>query len=313
MMPDQLDPTANILPRIRAIVLLGGSVRPTHLSAAIGRSILELPITAGRSLLDLWCDQASQLARLANRQLLVRVLIDKAVLPPKGVADHPQIELQMHRDPFELRGTGGILKDATADLADDDYLIVAAANQVINEPLARVAESLASLGGDVGVVAHEEGQPSNIMLIRRGVLKGIQDIGFSDLKEQAMPAIARNHAVKVKFYSQAIGMPVRELKDYISAVRWYHRSLKHDPQSANPFAEDGVATFGIVEEGATFAATAQALDSVVLAGAKVGRNVNLVRSVICPGAIVPDGVTVMDQVISADSPRTAFRRQASGV
>jgi len=308
-MSNTVDPTI-ILSKLRAIVLLGGTVRPTGLSAAIGRSVLELPITAGRSLLDLWCEQSSQLARLAGHNLIVRVLIDKAVQPPKSVGEYSQIELQLHRDPFELRGTGGILKDATADLTDDDYVLVAAANQVVNEPLARIAESLAELGGDVNIIAHEEGQPSNIMLLRRGVLKGIQDIGFADLKEQAMPAIAKNHSVQVKFYPQAIGMPVRALKDYIPAVRWYHRSLKHDPQSANPFAEDCVATFSIVEEGATMGNNAQALDSIVLAGAKVGRNATVVRSVICPGAVVPDQAVVMDEVISVDSPRSVFRKQA---
>jgi len=308
-MPTTADP-AIILAKLRGIVLLGGTVRPTGLSAAIGRSILELPIAAGRSLLDLWCDQAAQLARLAGRPLIVRVLIDKSVQQkPNSPAEYPQIDLQVHTDPFELRGTGGILKDATNDFSDDDYLLVAAANQIVSEPLARAAESLASLGGDVNIIAHEEGQPSNVMLLRRGVLKGIPDIGFADLKEQAMPAIAKSHSVQVKFYPQAIGMPVRALKDYIQAVRWYHRSLKHDPQSADPFAEDCVATFSIVEEGATMANNAQAMDSIVLAGAKVGRNASVVRSVICPGATVPDHAMVMDQVISIDSPRTAFRRQ----
>jgi len=102
----------------------------------------------------------------------------------------------------------------------------------------------------------------------------------------------------------------RIFSDSIPAVRWYHRSLKHDPQSANPFAEDCVATFSIVEEGATMGNNAQALDSIVLAGAKVGRNATVVRSVICPGAVVPDQAVVMDEVISVDSPRSVFRKQA---
>ncbi len=308
-MPTTADPSV-ILAKLRGIILLGGTVRSTGLSAAIGRSILELPITGGRSLLDLWCDQASQLASLAGHNLIVRVLIDKEVqqLPRKN-PQFPQIDLQVHHDPFELRGTGGILKDSTADISDDDFILVAAANYVVSEPVVRVAESLAALGGDVNIVAHEEGQPSNIMLLRRGVLKGIQDIGFADLKEQAMPAIAKSHSVQVKFYSHAIGMPVRALKDYIQAVRWYHRSLKHDPQSDDPFAEDCVSTFSIVEEGATMATNAQAMDSIVLNGAKVGRNASVVRSVVCPGAIVPDQAVVMDQVVSIDTSRSAFRRQ----
>ena len=303
------EPT-EILNRLRAIVLLGGTVRPTGLSAAIDRSVLELPITAGRSLLDLWCDHASELARLVNHKLVVRVLIDKSVDPPKVTSDYPQIDLQLHTDPFELRGTGGILRDTTSDLANEDYMLVAAANQVISEPLARIAESLAGLGADVGVVAHEEGQPSNVLLIRRGCLSKISDVGFMDLKEQAMPAIARDHSARVKFYPQAIGMSVRTLKDYIAAVRWYHRSLKH-AVADNPYAEDCVSTFSIVEAGATVHPTAQALDSIVLAGSRVGRGASLVRSVVCPGANVPDGVTVMDQVISATTPRNAFRTAAA--
>lgn len=301
---------SDILTRLRALILLGGTVRPTGLSAAIERSILELPITAGRSLLDLWCDHASELARLVGNRLVVRVLIDKSNDPPKASGEYPQIDLQLHTDPFELRGTGGILKDTTADLADEDYILVAAANQVISEPLARVAESLAGLGADVGVVAHEEGQPSNVILIRRGCLKGISDVGYTDLKEQAMPAIAKTHVARVKFYPQAIGMGVRTLKDYISAVRWYHRSQKQSAVVDNPYAEECVSTFSIVEAGATMHPTAAALDSVVLAGSKVGRGASLVRSVVCPGATVPDGATVMDQVISITTPRSAFRQNA---
>lgn len=302
--------STDILTRLRALVLLGGTVRPTGLSAAIDRSILELPITAGRSLLDLWCDHASELARLVGHRLVVRVLIDKSNDPPKVAGEYPQIDLQLHTDPFELRGTGGILKDTTADLRDEDYLLVAAANQVISEPLARIAESLAGLSADVGVVAHEEGQPSNVILIRRGCLKGIAEVGYTDLKEQAMPAIAKSHVAKVKFYPQAIGMGVRNLKDYIAAVRWYHRSQKQSAVVDNPYAEGCVSSFSIVESGATMHSTAAALDSVVLAGSKVGRGASLVRSVICPGANVPDGATVMDQVISATTPRSAFRQSA---
>jgi hypothetical protein len=305
-MPDASD----ILSRLRAMVLLGGTVRPTGLSAAIDRSILELPITAGRSLLDLWCDHASELARLVNQRLVVRVLIDKSVDKPTPTSTYPQIDLQLHTDPFEPRGTGGILRDTTSDLAAEDYMLVAAANQVISEPLARVAESLAGLGADVGVVAHEEGQPSNVLLIRRGCLRGIPEIGFMDLKEQAMPAIAKAHSARVKFYPQAIGMGVRSLKDYIAAVRWYHRSMRNNAVIDNPYAEDCVSTFSIIEAGATVHASAQALDSVILAGGRVGRGASLVRSVVCPGAVVPEGVTVMDQVIAANTPRSAFRKTA---
>ncbi len=303
---------ANILNRLAGVVLLGGTVRSTPLSAAIDRSILELPIAPGRSLLDLWYDHAGQLARLVGHKLILRVLVDQSVYLQSERADDPMLDLQLHRDPFELRGTGGILRDATEDIADDDYVLSAGANQVVSVPVAKIVEALANLSADVGIVASEEGQPSNIILVRKGCLKNINDVGYSDLKEQVMPAIARDHLVKVHFYAQPIGMPVRSLKDYIDAIRGYHHSQRNDSRSADPFAERGVATFSIIEEGAMMHPTAQALDSVVLRGAKVGRGANVVRSVICPGAVVPDHATILDQVISDKTPRHVYGSAGKG-
>src|SRR5215213_1448171 len=66
------------LRRVKALVLLSGALRSTPLSAAIRRSLLDLPVSPGVTLLDLWCEQAAALAAAAGvARLPVRILRDE--------------------------------------------------------------------------------------------------------------------------------------------------------------------------------------------------------------------------------------------
>ena len=52
------------------VVLLGGAIRPTRLSTAIGRSLLDLPLEDGRSMLWHWRDHAMELRRAIGLGML---------------------------------------------------------------------------------------------------------------------------------------------------------------------------------------------------------------------------------------------------
>src|SRR6185436_4056517 len=54
--------TTKALSQLRAVVLLGGSVRATELSASVGRSILDLPVDEGGSILNHWLMHAAEFA-----------------------------------------------------------------------------------------------------------------------------------------------------------------------------------------------------------------------------------------------------------
>jgi hypothetical protein len=70
------DPDTGRLPRLRALVLLGGSVRPSPLSLATNRSVLDLPLDDGGSLLNYWLRQSVDLAAAAGMASLpVRVMV----------------------------------------------------------------------------------------------------------------------------------------------------------------------------------------------------------------------------------------------
>jgi hypothetical protein len=51
------------LRKLKAILLLGGSLRPSALAAAIDRSVLDLPVEAGCTVLGAWKKQAAVLSR----------------------------------------------------------------------------------------------------------------------------------------------------------------------------------------------------------------------------------------------------------
>lgn len=288
---------------LRAVVLLAGAVRPGKLRKLSGRTALELPVGASRSVMDCWREQLLTLTEtLGLEHLPVRVITSQGCgLEPK-TQRFGRIEITVEQDPSAFRGTAGLLSDACRQYEDDDLLLVSHAGQLLFQPLVRVAMGLAAAAGDVTIAVEEAGIPSGMTLLRCGAMRGINPVGFVDLNEQALPELAKDHRVKVARFATAPSRPVRTLDGYISALRAYHRTASGKKDSPGPFSEDWRPTFGIAEPGATVARDAVLHDSVVLRGARVEAGAVLVRSVVCDGAVIPAGRRVVDQVIGPDHP-----------
>ncbi len=289
------------LERLKEIVLLGGSVRPGRLAGAIGRPVFALPIDNQRSVLNLWQEQVADLAQDIGRpELLVRVMLDQtsaAVDQSAWVTSRAGLaSVELQRDPQDFRGTGGVLRDLSASYDPDDLLLVANAAQVLSMPLCQCVAELADQPGDVVVVDHEDGTPSGLMLVRVVALAGIPSVGFVDMKEQALPEIAKTHRVGVATFPQATAWPMRSLEQYIVALRQY--ALGHAERRC-PFSERLSSAFNIVEQGASVDSSARLQDSVVLAGGSVEAGATLVQSVVCSGGRVRRGEVIVDQVVTA--------------
>jgi mannose-1-phosphate guanylyltransferase len=290
------------LNKLEAVVLLAGSVRPTPLHQAIGRNVLDLPIDATGSILGHWQRQIDRLAAMLGRPFLeVKVMIDRAADVPASAspAASGRAVVNIERDPLDLRGTGGVLHDLAKRWDDDRYILVASAGQIMLEPIVDIAQSLADLGGDVTVVSHRDGTPSGMMLVRCSALRDIAPVGFVDMKEQALPRIARDHDVVVFHNPTATGLPVRTLADYIDALRIYHRRLQGASVPVRGDDNDWRLTFALVEEAAHVHPQARIHDSVVLAGARVQRDAVVVRSIVGPDAIVTADSMIVDQALGA--------------
>jgi N-acetylglucosaminyldiphosphoundecaprenol N-acetyl-beta-D-mannosaminyltransferase len=287
--------------RLRGLVLLGGGVRPTPLAAAIGRSLLDLPLGNGKSVLARWLDEAAEVARILNiDHLPVRLLVDGNAAEPRSVpAGHYRIE----RDKSEYRGTGGLLANIAVDYDDDDMILVGNAAQVLLDPLPSLWMSLYKTQGVVGVIGHREGEPSGLMLITCRALRLIPKTGFVDMKEQALPSIASKYDVSVLQCRRPTGLPIRSLSDYIAALRALHQPVR--AAVTDPWAEDWKPTFAIIEAGAVVSSAARIHDSVVLAGASVEAGAVVVRSVIS-GTVRRDRKAV-DQCVEGPALASAVR------
>jgi len=302
--PTAVSPSASTQPkalsRLRALVLLGGSVRASELISAIQRSVLDLPLDENGSVLNHWLAHADEVARWASLERLpVRVMVNQSALEPRSADVRFYGRFRVERDLSDYRGTGGVLRDLAADYDDDDLILMANAAQVLLDPLPSLAAALHRKGGEVAVVSHEDGTPSGVMLLSCKALRLIPPRGFVDMKEQALPLIASKYDVRVMHRRRPTGLPIRSLADYVQALRFHHRRKGGRPAATDPLAEDWSPTFSLAEQGASVDHSARVHDSVVLRGARVDAGAVLVRSVVCPGAIVSRDRTAVDQLVIA--------------
>lgn len=297
-------PSESNLRRIRGLVLLGGSVRSTELTSAIGRSLLDLPLDESGTILNHWLGHAQDLARYAGlARLPVRVTMDRGSIEPVSASPRFAGDWVVERDMSEYRGTGGILRDLAEQYADDDYLLVANAAQVLLDPLPALAVALDRRRCDVSLVAHRDGTPSGLMLVRCGALRLIKPIGFIDMKEQALPEIAAVHDVRAVPTRRPTGLPIRSLDDYLNALRLLHGKRNEPTPFDDALAENWQKRFAIVESGASVGDRAYVHDSVVLKGARVEDGAAVVRSLVCPGATVRSGQQIVDGLCRPNNSR----------
>ncbi len=297
---------------LKAVVLLAGSVRPSDLSLAIDRSLLDLPVEPGQSVLSQWQTQAASLAEsLSVDRLPVRIVIDRTARAPVAPPPDPRISLTVERDAREFRGTGGLLRDLAISYAADDLLLVANAGQVLVEPLPSLAANLFSAGGSVSFLGHRDGTPCGLFLVRCDVLASIRDVGFLDFKEQVLPKLgAAGHQVQPVIRDAATALPIRSLDGYLSALRAVARLRAGLARDMDPYGEDWSPTFAIIEPEAQVDRSSTIHDSVVLNGAKVERGAVVVRSVLGPTAVVHAGDTVADAALGISRDAAMEQREA---
>lgn len=288
-------------PRVVGLMLLAGRVSPSPLRSAAGRPTFELPICNGKTVLDLWTHQSSLLAEAGGEsQLSLQVLLELGAEVPRSLqsqADRGAIVIT--HDHGEIRGAGGALRDATLSLSEDAYVLAVPAGQVALVPLPQIVRMLVTAwkgDADAVLVANADGTPGTVLLARVGALRRIPAVGFVDLKEQALPLLARHGVVRVRRVRVPMAVSVRTPMEYLRALR-----LLSDITVTTRTTATRRAAFSLVEPGADVDPTATLHDSVVLAGATVGERAVLVRCVVGPGGVVPPGGVSIDTMLVARS------------
>jgi len=283
---------------LRAVILLAGRIGRDPFADGVGRSALDLPVDDVRTVSDVWAEQFGDVARLFGPDgLRVLVSVDCGgprphVRPGRGPS---RVEWSVVRDRAEYRGTAGVVRDLTTGFDDDDRVLVVTAGLVQRESLADVVGRLTRAEEGVCVVPHDGGDHATAFLLRCGRLRGVPDVGFVDLKEQAIPAGRGYGPLSVVRRPAGSALPIRTLAEYVHALRAV-RGECAETWAEDPFAETWSPRFALVEPGAHVAPGAVLLDSVVLAGGRVEDGAVVARSVVCAGGVVRRGSHLVESV-----------------
>lgn len=292
------DPAADaLMARVRGVLLLSGQVGSTPLLEALTRSVVDLPVSADRRVIDIWQQEVTAVAEQHDlAHLPLRVLVNHRAANPAPPVPSQRVLTQVEQDAGEFRGTAGAIRDAAADYGDDDWLLVASGGQLLVRSLAPIVDALCQQPGDVRLLVHSDGTPTTLMLVRCGVLNEVPRVGFVDFKEQALPRIAESHRVQVLQQREPVGMPVRMRDDYLQALYRYHGPAR-DGAQFNPFMETWQRTFSVIEPGAVVSDSARIHDAVILDGAHVEAGAVVSRSVVCDRARVTRNRRVVERVV----------------
>ena len=318
---------AEVLSRVREMILLGGSTMESRMTKLLGRPTIELPLRrrgegeehAGRMerLIDAWIRWGQGVADLAGMDYLpIRLVVNDAdstpyVGTPPGVVPRPAGAFEIEADRSEYRGTGGLLHDLTVGHDPRDLVLVCSARQIMLDPLPVVVRTLAgrfARGADASLVAHHDGTPVGVMLLSCGLLHSVKANGFVDMKQQVLPQAAGKFDVRVVPSRRATAMPVFGVAGYIAALRQYHATRRRGltpPALEIPGAEDFSCHFALAEDGARVDDLAYLHDAVVLEGATVEAGAAVINSVIGPGKVVRRGEQVFKSITDTPLKKSA--------
>jgi hypothetical protein len=288
---------------LRAVILLAGSVARSPFGDGLKRSSLDLPVDDRRTVFDVWREHLERLAAdLGLKSMDVLVAIDRESPAPREAAAGRAVKIEVVRDSAEYRGTAGVARDLTRDFRGADRVLVATASQIQREPLGDVLRSLSEGDEAVSVVPHGESEHAGLFLLRCDRLRDVSEVGFVDLKEQAIPSARGRTTLSVCRRPRGSALPIRTREEYLRALRTCHADGPWrgvEPARESALAESWRPEFSIVEEGALVAPDAVLQDSVVLAGGRVERGAVVARSVVCPGGVVRAKKCVVDALVVA--------------
>lgn len=299
-------PAASPTPGVHAIVLLGGGVLASTLARMAGRSILDLQITHGESILDLW-SQAIQREGFTSPPE-VRVLHSAAYPAPILTSEAlAASRLAVFRDRGDFRGPAGALRDACEADPEDAAILVADGASFLRGRLTDLLEAHARSSASVTMAVTTTGATAGAAVLRAGALRLVRAQGFMDFKEQFLNAITgagehvSTHVVDPDWIA-----PIRDRATLLRAAEIAADRLDRPLVNVFPGGRKlvlGTGTSGsLVCAGARVAGDAVVAGSVVMAGATVGAGSIVARSVVLPDAVIPPGAEALDQLVGTAGP-----------
>jgi len=295
-------------------ILLAGRIRPSPLREALDIPVLCLPMGRRGSLLDAWLRVLATVPNLTEVQVVVNTPADAEAVRTAAASTSALIAagvaLRVIAEPAAWRGAGGLVRDVSFSVDPKSVVLVCEAKRLPPSTLTPMIEAFQctpDIAGVVGVCGRDE--PAGIYAFAQESLQLVPRIGYYDLKEQFLPAMAKaHHRVITAKLADAVHR-IRDLDSYLLAVRQSMTIAGTDRaciRIAPRASVSGSAVLDgtcVVEHGAVVEDGAVVHDSVILWGATVGGGSVVSGSVIGPLAGVEPRSRVIRSIITRGMPQ----------
>lgn len=283
---------AAALPGLRALPLARETLMP----------VAALPFDADRSILSAWMSVLDRGSRMARPVVVHHDRSDRALL--EATLSGMDAEFWSGGDEAVHRGSSGVVRDALADCGDstvgvEESVIIIECSTIPPPSLELQGIFQKMQSGHSWVAIDRGGSPIGLYMLSRRTLELVPPIGYFDLKEQLLPAVAAaGLSVSVERIECDRGWAgTRE--GYLSAVTRRGTGMGSVAGGAVVAPNARIEGGAIVCAGARVDSGALVVSSVVLPGAAIGQNAVVARSVVVPGATVAPGVLIVDSVHAA--------------
>ncbi|TVQ30754.1 MAG: hypothetical protein EA376_11925 [Phycisphaeraceae bacterium] len=291
-----------------ACILLAGGLRPSELTAAVGRSVLNLYLTQDRTTLGLWLDRLEGLRAPGCEPPPARVIYDESAPAPTRAGVGSTDRVSIEKEKRQYRGPAGALRDACETYAEADVILVADAARCLLGDLRPMLNDHLQRGADVTVASNQDGTPAGLYLVRCGALALAPKSGFMDFKEQFLSkAMREGMTILAHRLGERSSLPLRTRGQFLAASARLAGVAAPDAGGivvrGDEALEIGEGGLRVVSPEAEVAEDAVVAESVVMPGALVGAGAVVARSIVCPGARVEAGAHVVDAVVSESGVR----------
>lgn len=293
-------------------LLLAGSIRTARaqpLARSLGVPLAALPVDASRTLLTWWIESLKSTGAVTQVSVAISDASERNWY--ERIIEESGVECSVWVDRNEHRGAAGTVRDFfDACGAESDTGILIAECSTFGDfgldtllPLGATPDDATREQGAVphaSVLMWTDGRPAGALYLSRASIQQIPTIGYFDVKEQLLPAIAKSGSPATAVLSRAAPHRVGSLQGYLklmSARADAGVEMISAQASIHPTAvlQGGV----LIGKGVEVGAGAVISGSVIMSGARVASGAIVARSVVPPGASVRAGVRVIDQVFAS--------------
>jgi hypothetical protein len=307
MIPENVDAFAGVVGAAGSIrtLLLAGSIRSSRaapLAKGLGLPVSAFPIDARSSVLAWWLDALLRGKVAMGVSVAVAEEADRAFYERVALESGFDSRFRVWVDRNQHRGAGGTVRDHFDDLgaeAVSDGLLIAECSTFGEFDLRGFLAAI-NPEAEATVLAGADGTPCGVMHLSERALRRIPTVGYFDLKEQLLPAIAAAGGLVPVVCSRAAPFRISDRRSYLALLGARHAhgvTMISDQASVDPSAFIEGPT--LLARGALVHERAIVSGSAVMQGARIGPGAIVARSVIPPGARVPAGARIVDEVYAS--------------